>query len=116
MAEIKLTTGKVITTREKTGQFHLIEGRLLSCCAPGEGTNVVGAQLISTAISFVCSIATIDGKEVKIPENLADMYEIMAKFDYEEFIEFKMLLRKEENAAIEKMAKKLQSNLGSEAE
>ncbi len=116
MAEIKLSTGKVITTREKTGQFHLIEGRLLSCCAPGEGTNVVGAQLISSDINVVCSIATIDGKEVKTPENLADMYEIMARFDYEEFLEFKMLLREEENVAIEKMAKKLQSNLGSEAE
>lgn len=116
MAEIKLSTGKVITTREKTGQFHLIEGRLLSCCAPGEGTNVVGAQMVSSEITTVCSIAAIDGVKVKIPEGLADMYEIMAKFNYDEFLELKMQLHKKDTATIKEMAKKLQNSLGFEAE
>ena len=111
--EIVLSSGKKIAVREKTGQFHLIEGRLLTSCAPGTGANVIGAQLVSTDISTVCSIAAINGKEVKIPESLADMYDIMSGFEYDEYSELKLALRKSEAEKIEAMAKKLQSNPGS---
>lgn len=114
--EITLSTGKKISTREKTGQFHLIEGRLLTSCAPNDGYNIVGTQVIAGEINIICSIAKIDGKEVKVPETLSDMYEIMAGFSYEEITELKLKLREKEAANIKEMAKKLQANLGSEAE
>ncbi len=114
--EIVLSSGKKITVREKTGQFHLIEGRLLTCCAPGEGTNVIGAQILSSDISTICGIETINGKEIKVPESLADMYETMALFNYDEFLEYKLKVRQGEADKIKNMAKKLQNNLGSETE
>lgn len=114
--EIVLSTGKKIETRTKTGQFHMIEARLLTSCAPAEGSNIIGAQVISNDISAICSVESINGKKVKTPETLADMYEIMAEFSYDELTELKLELRKNESAAIKEMAKKLQDNNGSATE
>ena len=70
--EIVLSTGKKITKRERRGQHHIVENRLLSACSvKGEGTGVnIGELVLARDIKKAVAIAEIDGVKQKIPTSL----------------------------------------------
>jgi len=116
MAEIVLSTGKKIGLREKKGQHHFIERRLLATCG-GEGGQNVGGVMSSLAIQAIVRIDTIDGNKVSIPEDEAGIFVLMDNFTYEEWDEFERLtLPQNLKVSIEQAAKNLPTSLGSETE
>ncbi len=115
--EVVLSTGKKVIIRQKKGQHHIVENRLLSACAVSNsdiGLNI-GDYMMSSEISTAVAIEEIDGISVKIPQTLAEVYELADKFTYDEWTELKLAIqpKKEE---IEKLAKNLQSSIGSDKE
>lgn len=114
MTEITLSTGKKVTLREKKGQHHLIERRLLAACMDDGGQNLGGALSMVT-IQTVVSVGAINGDRVKIPDNLADIYELMDNFTYEEWNELETKnLPKAMQDKLAEMAKNSPASLGSE--
>jgi hypothetical protein len=110
---ITLSTGKVITRRKKKGQHHFMERALLAACMTEGGQNI-GGVLSTLAIQNIFSIGAIDEEEIKPPQNLSDVYEIMDKFEYEEWAELeKALLPKEAQEKLEAMAKNSPNSPGS---
>lgn len=85
--EIILTTGKKVNLREKKGQHHFVERKLLAACLSDGGQNI-GGILSTVTIQAVVCISAVDGTEVKIPTTLADVFEVMNHFTYEEWNEF----------------------------
>lgn len=114
MAEITLSTGKKVTLREKKGQHHFIERRLLATCM-GEGGQNIGGVLSTVTIQTVVGIAAVDGNKINIPENLAGVYEVMNEFTYDEWNELETKnLPKEAQEKLAEMAKNSLSSPGSE--
>lgn len=112
--EIKLSTGKVITLRERKGQHHIIENRLLSTCAVSNtngGINI-GDLILASEIKMVIGIESIDGKKVKIPSNISEVYELMNDFTYDEWDELKLGMHPKKEM-LEQEAKNLQTGTGS---
>ena len=113
--EVILSTGKKIIIRQRKGQHHIVENRLLSACAApksDDGLNI-GDFMMSSEISTAVAIEEIDGVKVKIPKNLAKVYELADRFTYDEWTELKVAIqpKKEE---VEKLAKNLQTSIGSD--
>jgi hypothetical protein len=105
MSEITLSTGKKVIVREKRGQDHFIERRLLANCSGEGGANFGGMQLTVT-IQTMIGITSVDGEEVKTPEDLAGIFEFMDKFTYDEWNELeKQRLPKDLQEKLEKAAK-----------
>jgi hypothetical protein len=114
MEEITLSTGKKVTPREKKGQHHFIERRLLASCMSEGGQNI-GGVMSTVTIQTVVGIAAVDGSKVDIPQNLAGVYELMNEFTYDEWneLETKMLPKAAQDKLAE-LAKNSQSSPGSE--
>lgn len=113
---IELSTGKKIGIRDKKGQHHFIERKLISNCIGSGGSNV-GGYMTNIAIQNIVAIESIDGEEIKTPENLAEIFELMNKFDYKEWDEFETAnLSEEDKEKLDKLAKNLQASPGSETE
>lgn len=112
--EILLSTGKKITKRERRGQHHIVENRLLSACSvKGEGTGVnIGDLVLASDIKTAVAIAEIDGVKQKIPTSLSEVYELASEFTYEEWEELTLELQKDKKE-IEQKAKNLQISTGS---
>lgn len=112
--EIVLSTGKKITKRERRGQHHIVENRLLSACSvKGEGTGVnIGDLVLASDIKTAVAIAEIDGVKQKIPTSLSEVYELASEFTYEEWEELTLELQKDKRE-IEQKAKNLQISTGS---
>ena len=112
--EIVLSTGKKITKRERRGQHHIVENRLLSACSvKGEGTGVnIGDLVLASDIKTAVAIAEIDGVKQKIPTSLSEVYELASDFTYEEWEELTLELQKDKRE-IEQKAKNLQISTGS---
>lgn len=112
--EIVLSTGKKITKRERRGQHHIVENRLLSACSvKGEGTGVnIGDLVLASDIKTAVAIAEIDGVKQKIPTSLSEVYELASEFTYEEWEELTLELQKDKKE-IEQKAKNLQISTGS---
>ncbi len=112
--EIILSTGKKITKRERRGQHHIVENRLLSACSvKGEGTGVnIGDLVLASDIKTAVAIAEIDGVKQKIPTSLSEVYELASEFTYEEWEELTLELQKDKKE-IEQKAKNLQISTGS---
>jgi hypothetical protein len=114
MAEITLSTGKKVAQREKKGQHHFIERSLLANCMKEGGQNL-GGIMSTVTIQTVVGIQSVDGMPVKIPEKLAEVFELMDNFTYEEWAELETKsLPKEAQAKLEEAAKNLQTSPGSE--
>lgn len=114
MNEITLSTGKKVTLREKKGQHHLIERRLLAASMADGGQNLGGALSMVT-IQTVVSVESVDGDKVKIPENLAGIYELMDNFTYDEWNELETKnLPKAMQDKLAELAKNLPASPGSE--
>lgn len=114
--EIKLSTGKVVLIKNKTGATHMVESRLLAIVTPrGSSKDDIGMNLGDlTAMADVkaaVSIKSIDGNQIKTPHDLATLYEIMSEFSYEEWDEFKLAIQPN-SEEIEKNAKNLQASTG----
>ncbi|MDO3680638.1 hypothetical protein [Paenibacillus ehimensis] len=113
MGEITLSTGKKVGLREKKGQHHFIERRLLSTSI-GEGGQNLGGIMSTVAVSTIVAIESIDGEKVKTPEDLTGIYELMDHFTYAEWAE---LETKAQPVGMQKKldeaAKNLQSSTGS---
>ncbi len=122
--EILLRTGKKITLRKKTGAHHMVENRLLAMCVPRGsqqdemGINI-GDMVAMGDIRAVVSIEAIDGRQKKVPKNLAEVFELMAEFSYDdevdEWSDFKLAVSPNKDK-VEEMAKNLQGKAGSETE
>lgn len=115
--EIILSTGKRVTKRERLGQHHIFESRLLSACAESlkkDGMNI-GDFILAAEIKIAVGIGEVDGKPVKIPKNLAEVYELASKFTYEEWGELKLKMQ-DNRKDIEAEAKKLQAAMDLEIE
>ena len=112
--EIVLSTGKQIKKRERIGQHHNVENRLLSACSVnGEGTGVNrGDFVLASDIKTAVAIAEIDGVKQKIPTSLSEVYELASEFTYEEWEELTLELQKDKRE-IEQKAKNLQISTGS---
>lgn len=105
MREITLSTGKKIVLREKKGQHHMIERKLLSMTLGDSGTNL-GSMWSAVTIGNIVSIESVDGEVVKTPENIAEIYELMNIFTYEEWTEFESLASSQEiKDKLEELAK-----------
>ena len=115
--EIVLSTGKKVTKRERRGQHHIVESRLLSACSiKGDGTGVtVGDLILASDIKAAVAIGEIDGVKHKIPASLSEVYELAGEFTYEEWEELKIELQKDKKEMEEK-AKNLQASIGSDSE
>lgn len=115
--EIILSTGKKITKRERRGQHHIVENRLLSACSvKGEGTGVnIGDLVLASDIKTAVAIAEIDGVKQKIPSSLSEVYELASEFTYEEWEELTLELQKDKKE-IEQKAKNLQISTGLDKE
>lgn len=111
--EIVLSTGKKVIKRERRGQHHIVESRLLSACSiKGDGTGVtVGDLILASDIKVAVAIGEIDGTKQKIPTSLPEVYELAGEFTYEEWEELKMELQKDKKE-IEEKAKNLQASTG----
>jgi hypothetical protein len=113
---ITLSTGKVITKRQKKGQHHFMERALLAACMTEGGQNIGGVMSTMT-IQNIFSIGAINGQEIKPPKNLSDVYEIMSEFEYDEWAEFeKLVLPKEIQEKLDAAAKNSPNSPGSETE
>lgn len=111
--EIKLSTGKVITLRERKGQHHIIENRLLSACAVSNtngGINI-GDLILASEIKTIIAIEYINGKKVKIPSTIGEAYELTNDFTYDEWDELKLAIQPKKEV-IEQAAKNLQTSAG----
>lgn len=115
--EMILSTGKKITKRERRGQHHIVENRLLSACSvKGEGTGVnIGDLVLASDIKTAVAIAEIDGIKQKIPTSLSEVYELANEFTYEEWEELMLELQKDKKE-IEQKAKNLQISTGFDRE
>ncbi len=111
--EIVLSTGKKITKRERRGQHHIVENRLLSACSmKGDGTGVnIGDLILASDIKTAVAIAEIDGVKQKIPSSLSEVYELAGEFTYEEWEELTLELQKNKKE-MEQQAKNLQVSTG----
>mgnify|MGYP001046290419 FL=1 len=111
--EIILSTGKKVTKRERRGQHHIVENRLLSACSiKGDGTGInIGAMILASDIKAAVMIAEIDGVKQKIPTSLSEVYELAGEFSYEEWEEILISLQKDKKE-IEEKAKNLQTSTG----
>lgn len=111
--EIVLSTGKKVIKRERRGQHHIVESRLLSACSiKGDGTGVtVGDLILASDIKVAVAIGEIDGTKQKIPTSLSEVYELAGEFTYEEWEELKIELQKDKKE-IEEKAKNLQTSTG----
>ena len=104
--EIVLSTGKKVTKRERRGQHHIVENRLLSACS---------LKILESDIKVAVEIWEIDGTKQKIPASLSEVYELAGEFTYEEWEELKIELQKDKKEMEEK-AKNLQASIGSDSE
>lgn len=111
--EIVLSTGKRIEIRERKGQHHILEGKLLAACAEPMQGNMpnVGDLILMSEIKVAMSIKSIDGEAVKIPMKLADVFDLADRFQYEEWDELKLAIQPKQEL-IEAAAKNLQENSG----
>ena len=111
--EIILSTGKKVTKRERRGQHHIVENRLLSACSiKGDGTGInIGDMILASDIKAAVMIAEIDGVKQKIPTSLSEVYELAGEFRYEEWEEILISLQKDKKE-IEEKAKNLQTSTG----
>jgi len=111
--EIILSTGKKVTKRERKGQHHIVENRLLSACAvKGDGNGInIGDLILTSDIKTAVAIGEIDGTKQKIPTSLSEVYELANEFTYEEWDELKIELQKDKKE-IEEKAKNLQASTG----
>ncbi len=111
--EIILSTGKKVTKRERRGQHHIVENRLLSACSvKGDGTGInIGDMILASDIKAAVMIAEIDGVKQKIPTSLSEVYELAGEFSYEEWEEILISLQKDKKE-IEEKAKNLQTSTG----
>ncbi len=111
--EIVLSTGKKITKRERRGQHHIVENRLLSACSmKGDGTGVnIGDLILASDIKTAVAIGEIDGVKQKIPSSLSEVYELAGEFTYEEWEELTLELQKNKKE-MEQQAKNLQVSTG----
>ncbi|OXM84607.1 hypothetical protein [Paenibacillus rigui] len=111
--EITLSTGKRVGVREKKGQHHFIERRLMAT-SMGEGGQNLGAFMGIVTIAAIVSIESIDGEKVSTPVNESEIYELMDRFTYEEWAEFEMKIRTpEDKTKLEEAAKNLLNSPGS---
>lgn len=111
--EIKLSTGKIVTIKERKGQHHIIENRLLSACAVSNvngGINI-GDLILASEIKTIIAIEYIDDKKMKIPSNMSEAYEMMDNFTYDEWDELKFAMQSKKKL-IEQVAKNLQTSTG----
>jgi hypothetical protein len=116
MAEITLSTGKKIGIRQKKGQHHFIERKLLATCG-GEGGQNMGGIMSTIAIQTIVGIESIDGKEVNVPHDEAGIFELMDQFTYEEWDELERnSLPANLKKKIEESAKNSQTSTGSDNE
>jgi hypothetical protein len=110
--EFVLSTGKKVTLREKKGQHHFIERRLLATSI-GEGGQNLGGLMSTVTIQTIVAIEAIDGSPVKTPEDLAGIYELMDNFTYEEWAELeKKSLPADVQKKIDEAAKNSQTSPG----
>lgn len=114
--EIKLSTGKKIIIKEKTGATHMVESRLLAIATPrGSSADEMGmnlGDLIAMAdVKAAVSIKSINDNNIKTPHDLATLYEIMSEFSYDEWDEFKIAIQPNAEELKEK-AKNLQTSTG----
>lgn len=113
MAEITLSTGKKIALREKKGQHHFIERRLMAT-SMGDGGRNIGGVMGAVTVSAIVSIDTVDGEKITTPTDEAGIFELMDRFSYEEWGEFEQKLATPEEARqLEEAAKNLQASPGS---
>lgn len=114
--EIILKTGKKVVKRERRGQHHIVENRLLSACSvKGNGTGInIGDLILASDIKTAVAIGEIDGVKQKIPSSLSEVYELAGEFTYEEWEELKIELQKDKKE-IEEKAKNLQASIGSDS-
>lgn len=116
MAEITLESGKRVGIREKKGQHHFIERSLLASCMKEGGQNL-GGIMSTVTIQTVVGVESVNGLPVKLPDNLAGVFEVMDNFTYEEWAELeKKSLPKDVQEKLDEAAKNLQSKTGSETE
>lgn len=111
--EVRLSSGRIVTLRERKGQHHIIESRLLSTCAisnNGAGVNI-GDLILASEIKLAISIEEIDGKRIKMPSNLSDVIELANKFTYDEWDEIKLAIQPKKEL-VEEAAKNLQTSTG----
>ncbi|MEY8322114.1 hypothetical protein AAK894_13765 [Lachnospiraceae bacterium 46-61] len=115
--EMILSTGKKVTKRQRRGQHHIVENRLLSACSvKGEGTGVnIGDLVLASDIKTAVAIGEIDGVKQKIPSSLSEVYELAGEFTYEEWEELTLELQKDKKE-IEQKAKNLQISTGLDKE
>ncbi|MCG9966866.1 hypothetical protein L9W92_02175 [Pelotomaculum terephthalicicum JT] len=86
MEDITLSTGKIVTPREKKGQHHFIERRLLATCMSEGGQNI-GGIMSTVTIQTVVGVAAVNGEKMDVPEGLAGVLELMSEFTYDEWNE-----------------------------
>lgn len=114
MAEVTLSTGKKVGLREKKGQHHFIERRLLATTI-GDGGQNIGSLMSTVTIQTIVAVESIEGEKVKTPEDLKGIYELMDNFSYEEWAELeKKALPAEVQKKLDEAAKNLQNSPGSE--
>lgn len=113
---ITLSTGKKVTQREKRGQHHFIERKLLATCM-GEGGQNIGGALSAVTIQTIIGIGAIDGESINPPADLSGVFEVMDKFSYEEWAELESkMLPRETQEQLAAAAKNLANSPGSETE
>ncbi len=117
---ITLKTGKVVLLREKKGQHHIMESRLLAAIsAKGQTVDGIGVNMgdlmLVTEVKTAISISQVETEKIKMPTSLVEIYELADKFTYEEWDELKRIIqpRKEET---EELSKNLQTSIGSDKE
>ncbi len=115
--EIILSTGKKITKRALKGQHHIIEQRLLSICGMvnKEYGFTLGDLGLQSDVRTMVLVETVDGNKTKIPSSIAEVYEFLNQFEYDEWDELKFKLFKD-NAEVKEQAKKLLNSIGSDNE
>ncbi|MDR6883021.1 hypothetical protein [Bacillus sp. 3255] len=113
MSEIILSTGKKVGLRQKKGQHHFIERRLLATTM-GDGGSNLGGLMSTVTIQTIVAIESIEGENVKTPEDSAGIFELMDRFDYEEWSELeKKSMPAEVQKKLDEAAKNSQTNPGS---
>lgn len=116
MAEIVLSTGKKVGLREKKGQHHFIERRLLATSI-GEGGQNIGGLMSTVTIQTIVAIESIDDEKVKTPNDLSGIYELMDNFTYDEWAELeKKALPADVQKKLDEAAKNSQTSVGSVTE
>ena len=115
--EIVLSTRKKITKRALKGQHHIIEQRLLSICGMvnKEYGFTLGDLGLQSDVRTMVLVETVDGNKTKIPSSIAEVYEFLNQFEYDEWDELKFKLFKD-NAEVKEQAKKLLNSIGSDNE